>query len=469
MIKNTKFIPQKPVLKSILSLSIPIILANIIQSMYQMTDSFWVGRLGGAALASVSICSPIIFLAIALGVGFAIAGSTLVAQYFGAKNYSMVSHSAAQTLLLITFISLIFSSLGYIFAPQILQLMGANSEIFAMALGFLRVSFLAVIFNFSFFMFQSIMRSIGRPQIPVLIVAMTALLNFFLDPLFIFGWKAIPGFGVQGAAVATLFTQGIAAIIGLAILFGGKYGVDLKIKHFAPDFKFMKKAFWIGLPTSIEQSSRNFVMTLIVSLVASFGTTAVASYGAGVNINQVAIMVGVGLAIANGTLVGQNIGAKRLDQAIKISKISALMSFVVLSFLGVLSFIFSKNLISFFIPHDPMVIQGGSNMIRIVALSFGFVGLHMSFSNVFSAAGLTKIPMYLTIFSQWFFQIPLSYFLSKHTQLGVNGIWIALPLTNIIASFMAYILYLKGSWKNSKLIEHDIVSNPNITTRFTKQ
>ena len=469
MIKTTKFISQKPVLKSILSLSIPIILANIIQSLYQMTDSFWVGRLGGAALASVSICSPIIFLAIALGVGFAIAGSTLVAQYFGAKNYSMVSHSAAQTLLLITFISLIFSSLGYFFAPQILFLMGANSEIFTMALGFLRVSFLAVIFNFSFFMFQSIMRSIGRPQIPVLIVSMTALLNFILDPLFIFGWKAIPGFGVQGAAVATLFTQGIAAIVGLAILFGGKYGVDLKIKHFTPDFKFMKKAFWIGLPTSIEQSSRNFAMTLVISLVASFGTTAVASYGAGMNINQVAIMVGVGLAIANGTLVGQNIGANRLDQAIKISKISALMSFITLSFLGLLSFIFSKNLISFFIPHDPLVIQGGSNMIRIVALSFGFVGLHMSFSNVFSAAGLTKIPMYLTIFSQWFFQIPLSFFLSKYTPLGVNGIWMVLPLTNILGSFIAYILYSKGSWKNTKLIEHDIVSNPNITTRFTKQ
>ena len=118
----------------------------------------------------------------------------------------------------------------------------------------------------------------------------------------------------------------------------------------------MKKAFWIGLPTSIEQSSRNFAMTLVISLVASFGTTAVASYGAGMNINQVAIMVGVGLAIANGTLVGQNIGAKRLDLAINISKINALISFVVLSFLGLLSFIFSKNLISFFIPNDPMVI-----------------------------------------------------------------------------------------------------------------
>lgn len=457
MIKNPKFIAQKPVFRSLLSLSVPIILANIFQSLYHMTDSFWVGRLGGVALASVSICSPIIFLTVALGIGFAIAGSTLVAQYFGAKNYSMVSHSAAQTLLLITFTSIIFSTIGYIFAPQILQLMGANSEIFTTALGFLRVSFLAIIFNFSFFMFQSIMRGIGRPQIPVLIVIGTVLLNFFLDPLFIFGWKAMPGFGVQGAAIATLFTQGIAAIVGLAILFGGKYGVDLKIKHFIPDFKFMKKAFLIGLPASIEQSSRNFVMTFVVSLVASFGTTAVASYGAGVNINQVAMMVGIGLAIANGTLVGQNIGANQIDQAVKISKLSAIMSFITLSFLGIIAFIFSKNLISFFIPHDPEVIQGGSNFIRIVALSFGFVGLHMSFSNVFSAAGLTKIPMYLTIFSQWFFQIPLSYYLSKHTSLGVNGIWVALPLTNILASVIAYIMYSKGSWKNSKLIEHDIV------------
>ena len=469
MQKNPKIIVQKPIFKSLISLSVPIILANLFQSMYHMTDSFWVGRLGGSALASVFICSPIIYLTVALGIGFAIAGSTLVAQYYGAKNHAMVSHSAAQTLLLITFTSLIFSTVGYIFAPQILRLMGANNEIFPSALGFLRVSFLAIIFNFSFFMFQSIMRGISRPHIPVLIVIGTVLLNFVLDPLFIFGWKSIPVFGVQGAAVATLFTQGIAAIVGLSILFGGKYGVALKKKHFIPDFKFIKKAFFIGLPASIEQSSRNFAMAFIVSLVASFGTTAVASYGAGVNINQVAMFVGMGLAVAGGTLVGQSIGANQMDRAVRVSKLSAVMSFIVLTFLGILAFVFSKNLISFFIPHDLGVIQGGSNFIRIVALSFGFVGLHMSFSIVFSAAGLTKIPMFLTISSQWLFQIPLSYYLSKHTSLGINGIWIALPLTNILASAVAFFMYSKGNWKNSKIIEQNVVANPNIATPTIKK
>ena len=454
MFTKTKSIIQKPIFKSLISLSVPIILANLFQVMYQMTDSFWLGRLGGAALASVSICSPIIFLTVALGIGFAIAGSTLVAQYFGAKNHHMVSHSAAQTILMITFTSLIFSTLGFIFAPNILHFMGANSEIFSSALGFLRVSFLAIIFNFSFFMFQSIMRGIGRPQIPVFIVIGTVLLNFFLDPLFIFGWKSVPAFGVLGAVVATIITQGIAAIIGLIILFSGKHGILLEIKDFIPDFKFIKKSFLIGLPASIDQSSRNLAMAVMISLVAGFGTTAVASYGAGSNIIQVAIFIGMGLAVANGTLVGQNIGANQIDEAVKVSKLSAVLSFVVLSFIGLIAFIFSKHLVSFFIPNDASVIQSGSTFIRIVALSFGFIGLHMSFGNVFSAAGLTRVPMFLTIFSQWLFQIPLSFILSKYTSLGLYGVWLSIPFTNIFVSTIAFILYSRGSWKQINLIEN---------------
>ena len=459
MFTKTKSIIQKPIFKSLISLSIPIILANLFQVMYQMTDSFWLGRLGSAALASVSICSPVIFLTVALGIGFAIAGSTLVAQYFGAKDHHMVSHSAAQTLLMITFTSLIFSTLGFIFAPKILYFMGANSEIFPSALGFLRVSFLAIIFNFSFFMFQSIMRGIGRPQIPVIIVIGTVLLNFFLDPLFIFGWKSVPAFGVLGAVMATIITQGIAAIIGLSILLGGKYGIHLKIKDFIPDFKFIKKSFLIGLPASIEQSSRNLAMAFMISLVAGFGTTAVASYGAGSNIIQVAIFIGMGLAVANGTLVGQNIGANQIEEAIKVSKLSAVISFVILSFLGIVVFIFSNNLVSFFIPNDTSVIQSGSIFIKIVALSFGFIGLHMSFSNVFSAAGLTRIPMFLTVSSQWLFQIPLSFILSKYTAIGLYGVWISIPFTNVFVSSIAFILYSRGSWKNSDIIDRNKYQN----------
>jgi len=459
MINKVKSIIKMPIFKALITLSIPIILANLFQAMYQMTDSFWVGRIGGAALASVSICSPIIFLAFSFGIGFTMAGSTFVAQYFGAKNHKMVSHAAAQTILMVVIISLFLSVFGFIFAPYFLHFMGANNEIFPMALPFLRISFVAIIANFSFFIFQSIMRGIGKPKVPVFIIIATVLLNFILDPLFIFGFGPIPPSGPTGAALATLFTQTMAATIGLIILFGGRHGIHLKITDFKPDFNFIKKAFKIGLPSSIEQSSRNLVMVVLISLIAGFGTTAIASYGAGSNIMQVALFIGIGLAVANGTLVGQNIGAKNISQAIKVSKLSAVLSFFSLSFLGIIAFFFSRQFISFFVPNDLAVIAGGSHFIKMVALGFGFIGLQMSFGNVFLAAGKSSTTMLLTVLSQWLFQIPLAYFLSQHTSLGISGVWLAFPITNIVVSIIAFILYKKGSWQKSKIIEDDRLSS----------
>ena len=455
MFQRAKTIIGQPIFKTIIKLAFPVILANLFQSMYQLTDSFWVGRLGGTALAAVSICSPIIFLTIALGVGFAVAGSTFVAQYFGAKNSKMVSHSAAQTIIMISFTSIILSVLGYIFAPNILKFMGATPDFFPQALLFLRISFIAVIANFFFFVFQSVMRGIGRPQIPVYIVIITVILNFFLDPLFIFGFKFIPSFGPAGAAFATLLTQTIAAAIGLIILFNGKHYIHLRVQDFKPDFKFIKKVFLIGFPSSIDQSARSLTMVFITSLIAGFGTTAVASYGAGSNLNQIAMFFGIGLAVANGTLVGQNIGAKNIQQAVKVSKISAVLSFFTLSFIGILAFVFSKSFISFFVPSDIAVINEGSNFVKIVSLAFGFIGLQMSFGNVLIAAGKSTTSMLVTIFSQWIILLPLSYFLSQHTPLGLSGIWVSFPITNLITATTVFLIYRQGSWQKSRIIEED--------------
>lgn len=459
MINKAKSVLKMPVFKALLTLAVPIILSNFLQSMYHMTDSFWLGRLGGAALASAAICSPLVFLVISIGIGFAIAGSTFVAQYYGAKNYHMVNRVAAQTILMISAVSIFFSILGFIFAPKILLLMGANSQIYDSALAFLRVSFIALIANFFFFVFQSIMRGIGKPIIPVFIVITTVLLNFILDPLFIFGFAFIPASGPMGAALATLFTQSLAAIAGLIILFQGKHGIELKLSYFKPDFKFIKKAFFIGLPSSIEGSSRNLAMIFMLSFVAAFGTNAVASYGAGSNIIQVAMMSAIGLSIASGTLVGQNLGAKDIKQAEKVAKLSAYIGFILLSFLGLFVFIFARYFISFFIPNDSEVIQGGSLFVRIVSLSFGFVSLQMIFGHVFTAAGKTHITMTLSVLSQWLIQIPLAYFLSKHTSLALHGVWLSLPISNILVAILAYFLYSRGFWKEGRLIEDDHLNN----------
>jgi len=465
-IHNKKLL-EGSVVKSLLILALPIILTNLLQSGYQLTDAFWVGRLGGEAVAAVSVSFPIIFLMIALGAGFSIAGSTLIAQYIGAKNENMVNHVTAQTLLMVVVSAATLGLIGFIFAPNILNLMGVEPEVFDKALGFLRVSFVGIIFMFAFASFQSIMNSIGQTKIPTLIVTGTVLLNLVLDPLFIFGWGPIPASGVMGAAFATLGTQFLASVIGLIILLGGKYGIKLQWKDFKPDLSFIKKAFRLGLPASIEQSTRALGFSALTFLVASFGTLSVASYGVGGNITMVIIIPALGLSIAIAILVGQNIGAGNIARAEKIARLGQWVSFTTLTLCGLITFIFASSIARFFIPNDPAIILEGARFIRIMSLSFGFIGVQMAINGVLRAAGNMFTPMMMTLVSQWVVLFPIAYFLSKQTELGVTGLWYAFPLSNFIMMVIAIIWFKRTSWQKINLTKHEkeeIVATQEILT-----
>lgn len=442
-------------IKLILKMAWPIILANVLQAAYQLTDSFWVGRLGKQAVAAVTISGPIIFLTMALGIGFATAGSILVAQYFGAKNEKMINKSAGQTLLMVIGVSILFSIIGWVLAPYILKAMGTSDDFFTLALSFLRISFIALIFNFSFFMFQSIMRSIGRAKVPIYIIVGTVLLNFILDPVLMLGLGPIPALGVKGVALSTLSTQILAALIGFSILFSGKRGIKLHKKDFYPDLKFIKRSFLLGLPSSIDQSARSLGMVVMTALITSFGTVAVASYGAGSNIVQVSVIIGLGLAAASSILVGHNIGAGNIEEAEKTAKYSGHIAFVFLTTFGLLVYFLAPYLVSFFIPGETQAIAIGSTYLRISSLFFGFMGLQMIFSGVFQASGNTMISMSLTIFSQWVIQLPLAYLLSRHTSLGLNGIWLSFPISNLAVATISWLAFKNGYWKKKRLIKEE--------------
>ncbi len=218
---------EGPIGTALLRLALPITLGNVLQTGYQLTDAFWVGRLGATAVAAVSINFPVMFLVIALGAGFAIAGATLTAQYMGAGRQDMVNHVAAQTMLMVALTSAAFGAAGYLLSPLLLRLMGVAPDVYAAALGFMHVSFVGIVFIFLYAMFQALMRGVGQTRVPLLIVLATVLLNFILDPLFIFGYGPLPAQGVVGAALATVITQGLATVSGLVIFLRGRHGIHL--------------------------------------------------------------------------------------------------------------------------------------------------------------------------------------------------------------------------------------------------
>lgn len=446
---------EGPILRSLLTLAVPIALANVLQAAYQLIDAFWVGRIGGAAVAAVSVSTPVMFLSIGLGAGFALAGSTLVAQYFGAGNREMVDHVAAQTLLMVVLVSVVLGGAGYLAAPMLLRAMGVAPEVYDGALGFMRVSFVGLVFNFFFFMFQSLMRGVGEAKLPVFIVLGTVILNFLLDPLFIFGRGPIPALGVRGAAVATVGTQSIAALIGLAVLLGGRYGIHLVWRDFLPDPAYIRRAFLLGFPASIEQSARALGLTVLTFLITSFGTRTVASYGVGSTILQVVMIPAMGLSMAVAALAGQNIGAGNVERAARIGRLGTAMGFGILTAFGVVAFLLAPWLVAFFVPTDPDVIAGGTRYLRIMALSWGFLGAQFSMTGVLRASGNMVMTMMLTLVSQWVLQFPLAYVLSRHTALGETGIWWAFPISNALIAAITAGVYAKGDWKRRRLVSAD--------------
>jgi putative MATE family efflux protein len=455
MTPSSQKLLEGPILRSLLALAVPITVANVLQAAYQLIDAFWVGRLGGSAVAAVSVSTPIMFLTIALGAGLAIAGSTLVAQYFGARNQHMVDHVAAQTLLMIVLVSVVLGTLGFAAAPAILHFMGVAPDVFDGALGFMRVSFVGLTFNFFFFMFQSLMRGVGEAKLPVFIVLGTVILNFILDPAFIFGWGPIPPLGVKGAAVATVGTQSLAALIGLAVLFSGRYGIHLVWRDFIPDPAYVKRAFVLGFPASIEQSARALGLTVLTFLIASFGTLTTASYGVGSTVLQVVMIPAMGLSMSISTLVGQNIGAGNIDRAARIGRLGSWMGFWILTGLGGIAFLGASQIIAFFVPSDRAVIAEGATYLRIMALSWGFLGAQFSMTGVFRAAGNMVMTMMLTLVSQWVLQFPLAYMLSMHSPLRERGIWWAFPISNVTIALITVAVYAKGDWKHKRLTGSD--------------
>ena len=460
MPNKKKIILEGSIGKALVSIAIPIMLAQILQSAYQLTDAFWVGRLGAAQVAAVSISMPVTFLVIAIGAGLAMAGATLTAQYMGAGKQDLVNHVSAQTMLMVIVTAVVLALCGYLLSPYFLSILGVDNQVYDDALGFMQVSFIGVIFVFIFAMFQALMRGVGQVNVPLYIVLGTVLLNFVLDPLFIFGWDFwglghFHGQGVMGAAFATLVTQGLAAVVGIVIFLRGRHGIELKLSSFKPDFSLMKRAFFLGVPGSVELSARAFGLIVMSFLVASFGTVTIAAYGVGSNILQVITIPAMGLSMAVSTLVGQNIGAKQVERAEQITKLGTLWGLIGLTVIGVLTYFNAHHLVAFFIPDDPDVIESGSHFVRIMCLTWGGIGAQLCVISAFRASGNMVNAMLIALLSQWVIQFPVAFILSKHTVLAESGIWWSFAITNIAVSLFSYAWFTRGTWKNKRITEDD--------------
>ncbi len=452
---KTKELTEGPLLQALINLSGPVVLANVLQTAIQITTIFWVGRLGTNAVAAMSLSIPIIFLMISIGSGITIAGSTFVAQYAGARNTKMMSIVTAQTMNMVVIVSIVLSVLGYVIAPGFLHLLGTSEAIMPDALAYMRVTLYGIVFMFIFAVFQSVLRGVGEVNLPLYLIAASVVLNFVLTPFFMFGWGGFPKFGLAGSAWAMLVTQVLTAAIGLKVLFGKRYGITVALADFKPDLPFMKRTFLLGLPASIEQSARAFGLIIMTFLIASFGTLAVASYGVGARIMGFAFIPAMGLSLATATLVGQNVGAGNIARAEECGRLSAWLGFGVLTAFGLLVFLFASAIVAFFVPGETALIAESTQFVQVVALTYGFMGVQQAHIGALRGAGSMVSTMVLSIVGLWVLQFPIAYVFSKHTALGLDGIWWAYAVQNVLTALITWAWFARGKWKTIRLTEDE--------------
>ena len=439
------------VLKSIFAISIPIIFANTLQTVYQLIDTFWVGRLGESAVAAVSLGFPILFFLISLALGFAMAGSILIAQYNGKGDKETVSLVTGQTFSIVLILALIVTVVGYKISYFLLSYLTHDPLVLSQAVDYLQISFLAIPGMFLYTIFQSALRGVGKVKFPMFLVLGTVLLNFFLDPIFMFGWRFIPPLGVSGVAWATLITEYLSAIVGIGAMIHGGFGVKLRFSALRIRREWFRKIVHLGVPSSLEHSSRAFGMFLMTFLVSTFGTTIVAAYGVGTRILSFVIIPAIGFSIATSALVGNNLGAKQYERVEKIVKTGIKVGFISLSFVGLFLFLFAHAIAQFFVPNAPELVTYATYFIRIMALSFGCIGIQMVVIGTVKAAGQTMTSMFLAMFHT-FSLFVFAYLLSTIFHLQEWGIWIAYPTANLLALGLALYFYFKKDWLDKELV-----------------
>lgn len=454
MRKVKRDLTQGPIIKTLLSLAWPIVLANIFAMTYQLTDTFWVGRLGAEAVAAISLSFPIIFLLVSFAGGLAMAGSIMVAQFKGQKDEKNIKYFSGQVFSLMSIAGILITILGYIFTPYLLGMMKPEAAVFTMGVEYLRWSFLGITLLFIYYVYQALMRGVGEVKIPMFLVLFSVLLNFIMDPLFIFGWEPIPAMGVSGAAIATMATQGLAGLIALVLMFKGTKGINLDLKDLRPRWSAFKKLFKLGVPASIERSMMALSLLALLFLVTDYGTEVLAAYGIGGRITSMLFIPISGLTMASATLVGQNFGAGKKERVEEIIKKVARLVFVLAAAVSSFIFFFAETLATVFVPDNLNVISLTSQFVQISLITLTVLAVKFVFLSSFRAVGDTKASLFINIFSLWLFRLPLAYILSTYTVLAYLGIWFAFPIADLLTFFLSLAWYKWGAWRNKKVVSH---------------
>jgi putative MATE family efflux protein len=432
--------------KAIFMLSVPMILEMLMESIFALVDIAYVSQVSVNAVATIGLTESVVTLIYAVAIGLSMGATAIVARRIGEKDVQGAKEAAVQAIGLGVVISVVIGVLGFLYAKEILSLMGAEASLIEEGFGYTKLLLGGNITIMLLFLINAIFRGAGDASVAMWTLVLSNGLNIILDPLFIFGWGPIPEYGVVGAAIATNIGRGAAVLFQLCVLFFGWSSIKLVAKDVILNLKVMINLVRISLGGIAQFLIGTSSWVFLMRMMSEFGSEVLAGYTIAIRVMLFSLMPSWGMSNAAATLVGQNLGAKKPDRAEtsvwKTGKYNAY-------FMGAVSLVyllFAKEIVGWF-NDNPVVVENGGLCLQIIAAGYIFYAYGMVVTQAFNGSGDTRTPTRINVMAFWLFQLPFAYIAAFYFELGALGVFMAITLAEVLLAIIAIVLFKRGRWK----------------------
>lgn len=435
-------------IKSIMILAIPAIIENILQVFIGVVDTYFVGKIGTEAIAGVGVTNLTMNVYIAFFLALGVGTTAVVSRYIGAEDNEKANNAAKQSLIMSILIGLAFGSINLIFSRRILLLLGAEERVVEYALPYFLAVAVPSVFLCVNMVLSSALRGAGDTKTPMKIAIVSNIVNAILDYILIFGIFNFNGLGILGAGLATTTSRIISVILLLKKINGKETKISIYIfKQWKIDFSMLKSITKISIPVAVERLIMRSGQLIYGGMIINIGTEAYAAHNIAGTIETFSYLPGMGFGIAAATLVGQNLGREKEEEAQSFGLMSYYLATGFMVIVGIVFYIFAPLLAKLF-TEDYTVISQVVQVLRIIALFQPFLSITLVITSALQGAGDTKFPMYSSLIGIWGIRVLGVYILCVRLGFGLVGVWIAYAIDITARGIILMIRYLKGKWKN---------------------
>ena len=438
--------------KVLVLFSLPMLLGNLLQQLYNVVDTIVVGKyVSEKALSAVGQAFPIVVVFLSLIMGFTLASNILIAQFLGAKKLEIVKKTVHTTIKTMFWFGILMSVMGFFLTPYILHIMRVPEDVLEIAEEYVRITFAGVLFLFLYNGFTAMLRGLGDSKSPLYVLSVSTVLNIVLDLIFVITFKM----GVRGVAYATIISQAVSAFLLMLIACREHEILRFNIFKLQFDRGLFLKTLRLGLPSGIQQSLVGAGFMTITSLVNNFGSVASASFVAASKLDAFATMPSFNIGLALASFVGQNMGAGKMERVKRGLHSALAIGCSITAVFTILVMIFAKTVLGLFLSSE-VYFAGGMLYIYLVAPSYIIQATMFIVNGVIRGAGDTFFSMIATLLTMWGFRVPIAIFLSSF--LGLKGVYLSIGIGFSIGTIISFSYYLSNNWakKAKKLLGDEV-------------